>query len=74
MLSKDKFAVVVKEKEKKAILGNNEKCNKKRKKMKNFVHFFCKSNIFDTPQIFTISKYLYEILHCYAFRLKGKLI
>ena len=42
MLSKDKFAVVLKEKEKKGILGNNEKRNKIRKKMKDFDDFFAK--------------------------------
>ena len=42
MLSKDKFAVVLKEEEKKGILGNNEKRNKIRKKMKDFDDFFAK--------------------------------
>ena len=54
MLSKDKFAVVLKEEEKKGILGNNEKRNKIRKKMKDFDDFFCKAKMFNTAQIYNI--------------------
>ena len=45
MLSKDKFAVVLKEEEKKGILGNNEKRNKIRKKMKDFDDFLQSQNV-----------------------------
>ena len=66
MLSKDKFAVVLKEEEKKGILGNNEKRNKIRKKMKDFDDFFAK------PKCSILRRFI--ISRCFSLEFASKFL